>query len=201
MAQIPISNPFIRQEGPSSMSPTVQKDVLPEAASQTWIRRALVQVTGTGASAALQVVPSAATAIYGQSPDAAYGSATATNLLKPPNTLFGLNHYAFDLRDRILEINITDSSSSGANIGANGVTYAGGGTNGVALAPGQQYGVLLIATGVNAGYHTLNVQNTTQKVFEVVGLPPGANGLVAAQTTTDNNPRVLVKVIASVIQG
>lgn len=194
MAAIPIAMPSLRAEGPSGNSQTVQKDPVTEANTQAWLAHSFVQTSGTGAAVALQRCASAATAIYGFSVDAAKGTGTAAALLTPPFTLFGLLHYCFDPRDRIFEINATNGSASGANIGATGVTYAGGGTGGVALAVGQQYGILTMTSGTYSGYQTLDVTNTTQKVFEIVALAPG-------QLTTDNNPRLWVKVIASVIQG
>lgn len=193
MALITVAQPYLRAEGPSANSQTVQKDPLAEAASQTWLANSFVQVTGT-APGTLQRCAAAATTIYGLARDAAKGSTTAAALLVPPFTLFGLNHYVFDPRDRIFEMSLTNGSLSGANIGANGVTYAGGGTGGVAIAPGQQYGILTMTSGTYSGYQTVDVTNTTQKVFEIVALAPG-------QLTTDANPRVWIKVIASVIQG
>lgn len=189
-----IMQPFIREESGGN-NPAVQKDPLPEASGLTsttgWLPGSFVYTSGTGASVVLNKLGTAGTVVYGQSPDGSVN--TATPVL--PTKLFGLNHYPFDVRDRIIEINITGSA---ATIGTtNGATYAGGGTNGVALAAGQQYGVVL-GTGSFLNYQLLDVSNTTQKVFEIVGL---ANTPQNPQTTTDNNPRVLVKVIASVLQG
>lgn len=187
--------PFLREEAGGNHV-CVQKDPLPEASGLTsttgWLAGSFVYTSGTGASTVLNKVATAGTVIYGQSPDSSAN--TAAPVL--PTKLFGLNHYPFDVRDRIMEINI---SGSVATIGtSSGATYAGGGTNGVALAPGQQYGIVTATTGTYTNYQLLDVSNTTQKVFEIVGL---ANTPQNPQTTTDNNPRVLVKVIASVIQG
>lgn len=186
-----IQMPIIRSEGGSN-EPAVMKDVLPEAATQTWLAGSLVYTSGTGASVVLNKLATAGTVMYGQSPDKSHYLGTGNW----PDAPFGTNHYPFDLRDRILEINI---SGSVATIGtSSGATYAGGGTNGVALAPGQQYGVVTPTTGTYLNYQLLDVSNTTQKVFEIVSLAVTPQN---PQTTTDNNPRVWVKVIPGVIQG
>lgn len=192
-----IRMPSIFQEGPSSNSPSVQKDPLQEAASQAWLAGALVQRTGTGSSARIQRTPgggaSPATLVYGMSPDAAKGSGTAAALLQPPYALFGLNHYCFDVRDRILEINI--GTATDANLGtSSGVTYNGGGTGGVALAPGLQFGLRVVAAGSYTGYQIMNVADTTNLVFEVVGIAPD-------KSPDNNSSRIMVKVLPSVIQG
>lgn len=186
-----IAAPFIIQEHGSN-EPTVQKDAVPEnGTSQIWLQGALVYTSGTGASVVLNELATAGTVVYGQSPDAAKG----TGSLLPPDALFGANHFCFDLRDRILEINVASSTAGIAAIGtANGVTWAGGGTNGVALAPGQQYGVINPTSGVYKGKQMIDVNNTTQKVFEIVALAPN-------QATTDNNPRVWARLITTAIQG
>lgn len=168
----------------------LQKGPLAEAAAQNWFARTLVQVTGTGGSEKLQRCAAAATAIFGLAPQAARGSAT----LNPPDALFRDKHYPFDVRDIILAMTISNGSLSGANIGATGVTYAGGGTGGVALAPGQQYGLITLTSGTYDKFQFVDVTNTTQKVFEIVGLAPG-------MLTTDNNARVLVKVLTAALQG
>lgn len=186
-----IGAPFIRKEHGSN-EPAVQKDAVPEnGTTQVWLQDALVYTSGTGASTVLNELATAGTVIYGQSPDAAKG----TGDLNPPNALFGANHFCFDLEDRILEMNIASSTAGIGTIGTvNGVTWAGGGTNGVALAPGQQYGVINPTTGPYKGKQMVDVNNTTQKLFTIVALAPN-------QATTDNNPRVYVKVIPTVIQG
>lgn len=119
-------------------------------------------------------------------------------MLQPPQALFGLNHFPFDVRDRFLEINASNASASGANIGlTTGVTWNGGGTSGVALAPGQQYGLIRLTSGIYAGYQMLDVTNTTQKFFEIVDLSQRGGG----QSKDDNNPRLIVKVIPTLIQA
>lgn len=185
--------PFIRFEHGSN-SPAVQKDKVLEAASQSFLAGALLYTSGTGASTVIQRCASDAVLVYGMAARNAF-TATSGVLTLPPNSLDGAYHYPFDVRDRIIEINISNSSASGAQTGTtSGVTWAGGGTGGVALAPGQQYGIITHTSGTYSGMQFLDVSETTAKVFEIVGLAPD-------QATTDNNPRVWVKVIPACIQG
>lgn len=185
-----INVPFIRQEDGAN-EPTVQKDAFPEASSQAWLAGALLYTSGTGASVVLNELATAGTVMFGQSPDSAVGSGDT----KPPSRLFGSNHYCFDIRNRILEMNIASATAGIGTIGtSSGVTWAGGGTNGVALAVGQQYGVINPTSGVYKGMQMIDVNNTTQKLFEIVALPPGT-------PTTDNNPRIWVRAITTVLQG
>lgn len=185
-----IAGPIIREESGAGIP--VQKDPVTEASSMAWPKSAFVYTSGTGASVVLNGLATAGTVIYGLAPAAAIGTGKST----PPDALFGLTHYPFDVRDRIIEMNI---SGSQATIGtASGATFAGGGTNGVALAPGQQYGVLVPTSGTYKGIAFVDVSNTTQKVFEIVSIAQNSQYVIA---TTDNNTRVWVKVIASVIQG
>lgn len=193
MSQIGIRMPTL--VSPKSGSPFITKEKLKEAASQSWLAGALVQVTGTGASAKLQRCAADATACYGMAPQAARGS----GVLTPPDALFRDFHYPYDLDDCIIEINASNGSLSGANIGANGVTFAGGGTGGVALAPGQQYGIITLTSGTYSGYQLLDVTETSSKLFEIVRLAP--NNGSALQTVDDNNPRLWVRILRSALQG
>lgn len=205
MAQITPGMPRLYQP-PGTNLPFVQKNRLAEAAAQSWLAMSLVQIAASGGNQTLIVAPAAATVVYGLAPSAAAGTG---GVLTPPDNLFrGTNpvtgtaakiHFPFDLRDVILEMTLSNGSLSGANLGANGVTYAGGGTNGVAIVVGAQYGLVTLTSGTYNKYQFVDVQNTTQKVFEIVGLAPSAYGV--AQTVTDNNPRVLVKVIPAALQG
>jgi hypothetical protein len=192
MAIAQIAMPFIRHERTGS-SPAVQKVAVPEKATpETWLAGALVQLTAGAVPATLTVCPTAGVLCFGQSPDAAKGSSTPSNLLTPPYTLFGLNHFVFDVKDRIIEIN---AAAALTNVGTtNGVTWAGGGTGGVALAAGQKYGLLTGTTGTYNKYQFMDVTNTTNLFFEVVGLAP-------FQSVDDNNPRVLVKILDAVLQN
>lgn len=188
-----IAMPFIRFEHGSN-SPAVQKDKVLEAASQSFLAGALLYTSGTGASTVIQRCASDAVLVYGMAARNAF-TATSGALTLPPLSLDGAFHYPFDLRDRIIEINAAGSSASGANIGTtNGVTWAGGGTGGVALAPGQQYGIITPTSGTYSGMQFLDVTETTAKLFEIVGLAPN-------QATTDNNPRLWVRIISTCFQG
>lgn len=190
MAIARIAMPEIRMEHGSN-SPAVQKDPVTEAGSSSWLAGSLCYTSGTGASTVLNVVATDGVLCYGQSPDSAVG----TGLSTPPNRLFGTQHYCFDLRDRIIEINVANSSASGAQTGtSSGVTWAGGGTGGVALAPGQQYGLIKPTSGTYEKYQFIDVSDTTNLLFEIVALAPG-------QSVNDNNPRVWAKIIPTKIQG
>lgn len=196
MAIARITFPFIIQESASN-NPAVQKDAVPEAAAQNWLPQSLVFTSGTGSAVVLNVVPTAGTLVYGLSPDGAKGTTSPAIALQPPQALFGLNHFPFDLRDRILEINAVSGTAGNAVIGtANGVTWAGGGTNGVALAPGQKYGCFRASAGTYDKIQFLDVNNTTaaQQLFEIVALAPN-------QAVGDQNPRVWVKIVEDKIQG
>lgn len=192
----PISNPFIRNFGGVNQC-AVQLPPVTEAATQNWLKGSFVQTTGTGASVVLQVCPTAATAVYGVSPDGAKGTTSPSIALQPPNALFGLRHYPFDISEALIEVNAVSGTAGDAVIGtANGVTWNGGGTNGVALAPGLQRGLWRAATGIGALMHFFDVNNSTagQEFFEIVSIAPG-------MALTDNNPRILVKIVAARIQG
>lgn len=171
----------------------VMKDPVVEASSQAWPKSSFVYTSGTGASVVLNGLATAGTVIYGLAPAVAVGTGAVT----PPNTLFGTTHYPFDVRERIIAMNI---SGSQATIGTtSGATWTGSGTNGVALAAGQQYGVLVPTSGTYKGLGFVDVSNTTQKLFEIVAIFPSTGSATIA--TSDNNTRVLVKVIPTVIQG
>lgn len=189
-----IGMPTLWQE--SGFGVPVQKEPITEKSATSWLAGSFVVRTGTGASVVLEPVISAGTLIYGQSPDVAFmGGLALTVAPTPPTALFGFNHYPFDPRDRIFSINIANASASGATIGVNtGVSYLGDGTNGVALAPGDQYGIVRPTSGAYVGVQFLDVTNTTQKVFEIVGVDP--RNIPGCAST-----RVLVKVIPTVIQA
>lgn len=176
----------------------VQKPSLPEktaATIATWLAGSFVVRTGSAPSEVLEAVLSNALLIYGVSPDAAFSAGATIPTPMPPVSLFGFNHYCFDPRDRIYSINIANNSAAGATIGLNtGVSYLGDGTNGVALAAGQQYGIVRPTSGTYNNVQFLDVTNTTNKVFEIVGVDP--RNIPGCAST-----RVLVKVIPIVIQA
>lgn len=172
--------------------PPVMKNPITEASSQNWFAGSFVYTTGTGASTVLNVVPTAGTLIYGQCPDAAIGTGSSV----PPAALFGTQHYPWDPTDCEFEVSITSAANIALTGTTSGVTWAGGGTGGVALAPGQKYGLVRDASGAYNGMQFLDVDNTTaaQALFIIVRLSPN-------NTTTDNNPRVIVKINPTLIQG
>ena len=174
--QTPIFMPVIYQEGANNM--TTQKGPITDG-SNSFTASSLVVVT----SAALVLVATAGTAIYGLSPD---GSHLSTDV--PPTALFGEDHYPFDLRGRTLVMNATDGT-----VGHIGTSSDGSYTS-LSLAVGQQFGILTPTTGAYTGYQLIDTSNTTQKLFTVVGLHPSS-------ATTDINPRVLVKVIDAALQS
>lgn len=191
-----IGQPAIWQEqGPEL---PVQKDAIAEktaAIIASWLQSSFVVRTGVAPAVVLEACLSAATLIYGMSPDAAFSAGVAIPTPVPPVGLFGFNHYPFDPRDRIFSMNIADGSASGATIGlVTGPSYNGDGTAAVPLAPGLQFGIVRPTSGTYKDFQFVDVSNTTQKVFEIVGPDPRGR-------QTDANCRVLVKVIPTVIQG
>lgn len=208
-----IRNPQIYQEGPGSNTPCTQKDPLFEAGfatpgaagggawgtAQAWLAGSLVRrlaVAGPPAASRLERVPNSASATdktYGMSPAAAKGSGTPAALMNPPFALFGPNHYCFDIRDRILVVNI--GTATDANLGTNvGVTYNGGGTGGVLMFPGFKCALRVVAAGTFTGVQIANVADTTNTFFEVVACCPDT-------LPDNNNTRTLVKVIDANIEG
>lgn len=185
---------------PGSGAPFVQKGKIAEAAAQTWLASSLVRIAAAVGVQTLEKCPQSTGAssrlVYGLSPDSSIGTGGATT---PPARLFQNFHYPYDLRDVILEMTLSNNSLSGANLGANGVTFAGGGTGGVAVAIGRQCGLITLTSGTFNNYQFVDVTDTTNVVFEIVGLAPKAFGV--KQTVTDNNPRVLVKVLPASLQG
>lgn len=187
-----IGNPTLWQEhGPEV---PVQRDPLVEKAATSWFAGSFVVRTGTDVNVVMEPVISAGVSIWGFCPDAAFSAGATISAPTPPTGLFGLSHYVFEASDRIYSMNISDSSATGARIGLNtGVNYQGDGTSGVALAPGQQYGMVRPTSGTYKDVQFIDVTNTTQKLFTIVGLDPRSK-------ITDATCRVLVKVIGTVIQ-
>lgn len=184
MAIARIAMPEIREEGQGAIA--VQKDPIAEGTTQTWLANSLVYTSGTGASVVLNKCATDAVLCFGLAPQAAVGSGTATALVVPPNYLFGRNHYPFDVRDRIIEMNIVGTIGTMGT--TSGAAWDGTGTSGVALAPGQQYAILCPTSGTYNGFQFVDVTDTTNKLVEIVALAPN-------QATSDNNPRVWVKII------
>lgn len=197
MAIATIAMPFIRQEAGSNQ-PAVMKDGVPEINGTSWLPQTLVYTSGTGVNTVLNPCATGAVLCYGQAPGASKG----TNI-RPPDHLFGTAvvgantlavHFPFDVRDRILEINASHAANFALTGTASGVTWAGGGTGGVALAAGQRYGIMRPTSGTYLNYQFLDVSNVATPLFEIVALAPN-------QAAGDNNPRLWVKVIPTLIQG
>ena len=174
--QTPIFMPVIYQEGSNNLAS--QKGPITDGGN-VFAAGSLVVVT----AAALVLVATAGTAVYGQSPDSSHLSTDV-----PPTALFGQMHYPFDLKGRTLVMNVTDGT-----VGHIGTTSDGSWTS-LSLAVGSQFGIVTPTTGAYAGYQLVDQSNTTQKMFTVVGLHPQS-------ATTDINPRILVKMIDSVLQS
>ena len=174
--QTNIFMPSIYQEGANNMA--TQKGPITDG-SNSFAASALVVVT----SAALVLVATAGTAIYGLCPDA---SKLSTDT--PPVDLFGENHYPFDLKGRTLAMNVTDGTV--AHIG----TSSDGSWTSLSLAVGQQFGIVTPTTGTYTGYQLIDQSNTTQKLFTIVGLHPSS-------AASDINPLVLVKVLDAALQS
>lgn len=171
-----------------------QREPLIEKAATSWLAGSFVVRTGTDVNVVLEPVISAGTSIYGFCVDAAFSAGNTVSAPTPPTGLFGLSHYPFDVNERIYSINISDSSASGARIGINtGVNYNGDGTSGVALAPGAQYGLVRPTSGTYKDVQFLDVTNTTQKIFTIIGIDPRGKA-------TDASCRVLVKIVGTAIQ-
>lgn len=169
---IPIQQPFLAREVQTN------RDVMKQGVacgSNVFLARSLVYLTGGGQLAA---VPTAGTAIYGQSP-----GPSVTGAEIPPVALYPIV-YPWDLRQGQLNINITNNAGTR---GAGAPTLAD-------VAVGGQYGVLRFADGDEIGMHALNVQDTTNTLFKVIGIFPG-------QAAGDTNPIVLVEILPSRLQA
>lgn len=205
MAGIAIAMPRIVAGSLSGNSPIMQQPGVMELNAQSWLKSSLVAISGSGANVRLAACADNALLVYGLAPQAATTKGTAAGnpvadpAIQPPQSLFGITHYPQNLRGVLLEINICNAAQDGSNIGAGvGVTWDGT-VGGVALAPGQQYGLNVQTSGTYNKYQLLDVSNTVQKLFEIVQLAPTFGGV--RQAVNDNNPRVWVKLIDSVLQG
>lgn len=107
--------------------------------------------------------------------------------LTPPEAFFGQNHYVCHPEDVVFEINAAAFSTNTATIGSSGVTWTGG-----SIAVGNRYGIGMADNSGYEGVHMLNTSDTTNDFFEVIALAPN-------QAVTDNNPRLLVKILKSII--
>jgi hypothetical protein len=169
---IPIQQPFLAREVGTNMD--VMKQGLP-CGNNVFLARSLVYLTGGGQLAA---VPTGGTAVYGQAP-----GPSVTGQEIPPAALYK-EVFPWDLREAQLNINITNGD--GAR-GDDGPTLAD-------VAVGGQYGITRFADGDEIGMHALNVDDTTNTFFKVIGIFPG-------QSADDHNPVVLVEILPSRIQA
>ena len=122
--------------------------------------------------------------VYGWCPD---GVRLSTDKL--PKGLPGgdINHNVFNCAGQSLFlINLSNAA------GAVGATVTGANAS-----IGLQCGMVVVTVG-SIKYQCAAFDNTTQKIFEIVGLPTDK---AYAQATTDFNPLVLVKVIPTSIQA
>jgi hypothetical protein len=141
-------------------------------------------------SGVLQLVPTTtATAstqlVWGQTPD----DSKAAGLV-PPAAFFGENHYCFDIHEATIEMNLVNGANGGVGDATNN-----NGNAGVTLASytiGAAYGIFTTATNY-VGVQMVDTNNTTNTLVVAVGISPN-------QTTSDNNPRVLVKIPQAKVQ-
>lgn len=147
-----------------------------EKASESWIAGSFVRITANADT--YEQVATGGALIAGLAQKAAVGSGSQN----PPAVLLGKNHDPVSPLDTIFAINI----SSGTTLTT---TWLNGGSP---LAIGEQYGIRVQSGGVQ----TLDIAETTTKVFEIVGIHPN-NPL----GTSEPGTRVLVKIIPSAVQG
>lgn len=167
----PISMPFLERRRDNLQ---IQKGVQPNHASTTFPARSFVRLT----SGVLVPCATAAVLCYGWSIDRSH---LATEM--PPDALFGIYHWPFDLKDTQFIMNITDGSG---NIGqANAAPQLS------AAAIGTSYGIHRNAT---TGFQMLNVADTTTLFATVVAWYPN-------QASTDYNGKVIVEILPAVIQA
>lgn len=175
---IPVKNPTLRSP---AQNMAIQKPVLAEAATQTWLLNQLVKIS----SGALARVATADVLCYGLSPD---GSHASTD--RPPVAFNGQNHWPYDLTNAILEVSVT---TTGGPVGstATGAVIS-------AMTIGEKYGIYTETTGganlAPIATQMLNLSDTTNDFFEYLGAVDGT-------LTTDINPRVLVRLLPAVIQN
>lgn len=134
------------------------------------------------ASNVLAVVQTGDIVCYGQTP-----SSSKVPTVKPPEGFFGENHYVFDLKDVTLQINIATFAGDTPTVGSGGATWS-------SVLIGTRYGIGLSNEPTTNGIQMLNVSDTVNEFFEVVGLHPD-------MSSTDTNPLVLVKIVDSVFQA
>ena len=150
----------------------IQKSVQPNGAT-AFPAHSFVYI----ASGILVPVLTAGVLCYGWSPDKSHA---ATD--RPPDALYGVNHWPFDPSQSQYVMNITD--------GTGHIGQAAGAPQLSEAVVGTSYGLFRDANG----YQMLDVDNTTNLFAKVVALCPN-------QALTDYNGLVLVEILPAVIQG
>jgi len=156
----------------------IQKPILGDAAN-TFTMRSLVRIT----AGALALCASDEVLVYGITPD---GSKTAAQT--PPESMFGENHYVFDIKDGEIEINVGHLSGTALVVGA-----ASAAKTPADVVIGVAYGIAVPTTGLYAGFQVLDPTEVTATLFVVVGK-------IDDVADADANGRVRVKPIAAKIQ-
>jgi len=150
----------------------IQKAVQPNGAT-TFPARSFVYLS----AGILVPVATAGVLCYGWSPDR---SKVVTE--RPPDAIYGMNHWPFDPNGAEFVMNI--SNSSGAIGQANSAPQLS------AAVVGTSYGIYRNASGIQF----LDVANTTNLFAKVIALYPN-------QALTDYNGLVIVELLPAVIQA
>lgn len=151
----------------------IQKAVQPNGAT-AFPEKSFVYI----AAGILVPVATAGILCYGWSPDRSKASTE-----RPPDALFGVNHWPFDPKDAIYVMNITNNTGD--------VGEVAGAPQLSAAVVGTSYGLYRDA---GTGHQMLNVEDVTTVFAKVVALYPN-------QALTDYNGLVLVEILPAVIQG
>jgi hypothetical protein len=150
--------------------------------TNTFAARSLVKLVA-GVTPSVIACASDEVLVYGITPD---NSKTATQI--PPDSMFGENHYVFDIAGGEIEINVGHLSGTALVQGA-----ANSAKTPADVAIGTAYGIAVPTTGVYAGIEVLDPTETTATLFTVVGR-------IDNVAQTDANGRVRVRPIAAKIQ-
>lgn len=170
-AQITMPSPFRNSENMAKQR-SKQSD-----GGNTFIAGAFVKL----ATGVLATLATGDVVIYGQTPDKSHLSTD-----RPPDALYGENHWPFDLAGVQFDINVGHANGTDVTIGASAKTPAD-------VTLGSQYGILVPTTGVYAGVPFLDPTNTSTKLFRVISKVDGV-------AETDQNGKVRAQLIGSVIQ-
>lgn len=166
----PIRMPFLERRKDNLH---IQKAVQPNGATAFNAHSFVVLTAGV-----LVPVVTAGVLCYGWVPSQSR-AATA----RPPESLYGQNHWPFDPRDSLFIMNITNNAGD--------IGQVAGAPQLSAAVVGTAYGLFRDAV---TGVQMLNVEDTTTDFATVVALYPN-------QALTDYNGLVLVELLPAVIQG